>query len=589
MSITIIIDDDNTINISREDIIKDQDYHTCSRLMVEIYPYIKYQRFHLDDKYHLTPIIEGKANCKKTILGKGSFGEVYCYGDCPIATKEVDIEYDNLEWMGEPAAIRLLGNSENIAKTYGIRFDKNKAYLYMKKMICGREFFREKFTRGFEKILLFNLLKGMYQGLKKGLLHLDIKPANTLFDDDKNLYITDWGSSIFLPYCRNMRNQFAITSCYRAPEVYKLVSEYYSSADVFSAGITFYEMYYNNPDSLFNLRHKDYTVFSEDIEKYSDNIFECQELSAVLSGLYSIKDITLIEKMLLQSRYISKIQSVEGKMLLMQMTCNLPEMRPTLAEALNHPFFDDIRGLQKFPEITLKTILSNLPSLNKRGDKISPSMKIILFEWVLEICELRAIQLSTCLLAFRLINMVKGITFENYQEIGSACLFIACKLCVEPTKLSGVAYPDSEKIKDRVYELLYLFNFELYGSIPVMYIEKLDPEIIERLLFVEVFYEDFIEYDNNTIYNFIIDKDCQKFIYDFKKSASRFSNMKKHAANLPFFPITINKRDNNLDKDFIKNAAKLLYYKEHNNILMDIIEEDNIRKGIEIIKNILNK
>ena len=73
-----------------------------------------------------------------------------------------------------------------------------------------------------------------------GLLHRDIKPANILFDQDNNLYLTDFGIVTWLGEKPGYDGHMMGTPHYIAPEI--LEGNVDERSEVYSVGILLYEM-----------------------------------------------------------------------------------------------------------------------------------------------------------------------------------------------------------------------------------------------------------------------------------------------------------------------------------------------------------
>jgi serine/threonine protein kinase len=73
-----------------------------------------------------------------------------------------------------------------------------------------------------------------------GLLHRDIKPATILFDQDKNLYLTDFGIGTWLGEKPGYDGHMMGTPHYIAPEI--LEGNVDERSEVYSVGILLYEM-----------------------------------------------------------------------------------------------------------------------------------------------------------------------------------------------------------------------------------------------------------------------------------------------------------------------------------------------------------
>jgi serine/threonine protein kinase len=67
------------------------------------------------------------------------------------------------------------------------------------------------------KFLIACILAGLDHIHSKGILHLDLKPENLIFDQNGFLHITDFGSAKFVT--KSNHEERTGTPCYMAPEL----------------------------------------------------------------------------------------------------------------------------------------------------------------------------------------------------------------------------------------------------------------------------------------------------------------------------------------------------------------------------------
>src|SRR5215469_7640864 len=89
-------------------------------------------------------------------------------------------------------------------------------------------------------IILEQLISALAYIHTLGLLHRDIKPANILFDQDNNLYLSDFGIATWLGEKPEYDGHVMGTPHYIAPEI--LEGDVDERSEVYSVGILLYQM-----------------------------------------------------------------------------------------------------------------------------------------------------------------------------------------------------------------------------------------------------------------------------------------------------------------------------------------------------------
>lgn len=96
-------------------------------------------------------------------------------------------------------------------------------------------------------IIMRELLGALVYVHKSGVIHRDIKAANVLVTDQGRVLLCDFGVSALLSTAHAKRTTFVGTPYWMAPEVITSGSMYDSKADIWSLGITLYEMTTGSP------------------------------------------------------------------------------------------------------------------------------------------------------------------------------------------------------------------------------------------------------------------------------------------------------------------------------------------------------
>lgn len=189
----------------------------------------------------------GKYIIKKK-LGSGGFGTVYLAEDTILKTLRAlkiphrvgSKEGDLLE---ESIVQTKLLDHPNIVKLLTVDIIEHHIIMVME-YINGTDL--EKILDDEHKLSIKISLTYFYQILsaldfaqKHKVIHRDIRPSNVLLDENNNIKITDFGTSIFLS-----EKQYATTKIgsppYMAPEQFEGKAVF--ASDIYSAGCLFYEM-----------------------------------------------------------------------------------------------------------------------------------------------------------------------------------------------------------------------------------------------------------------------------------------------------------------------------------------------------------
>lgn len=203
-------------------------------------------------------------------------------------------------------------NHPNIIKVLDFGLYKNDFYISF-------EFFESKNLRDFLKgrslnyseknKIFFQMVRGLNESHKNDIIHRDIKPENILINDDLELKIADYGLA-FSAKDEGITLQGSVlgTPIYMSPEQV-LGGKVDVRSDIFSLGITVYEMYYgNNPnkdDSLNGIINK-IINFNEAELKWNDD-----EISAILKTMLNkninerVYSLDEVEKSLISKKLIN--------------------------------------------------------------------------------------------------------------------------------------------------------------------------------------------------------------------------------------------------------------------------------------------
>ena len=197
---------------------------------------------------------------KVEFLGGGSYGNVY-----KVELKDKPGEYYaikkfkeyrnrentegfNISAIREYTILKEL-NHENIEKVIDIFYGVNCLYIQFEYIECVLSKLTHKdkraqinLTQADIKGIMLQILKGLVEIHKNGILHRDLAPSNILINKNGIVKIADFGLSRFIASPDKPMTRGVITKFYRAPEILFGARYYSFSIDVWSAGCILGEM-----------------------------------------------------------------------------------------------------------------------------------------------------------------------------------------------------------------------------------------------------------------------------------------------------------------------------------------------------------
>lgn len=188
-------------------------------------------------------------------LGKGAYGAVYKGLHIPsnsvVALKIIDLDTaddDTADIQREVALLsQLRADDTNITKYHGCWLEGPRVWIVMDFASGGSVRTLAKCIKdgALEERWIMVIVREVLVALsylhKSNVIHRDIKTANILVQDSSKIVLCDFGVSALLPSSNAKRTTFIGTPHYMAPEVLTS-SAYDSKADIWSLGITIYEM-----------------------------------------------------------------------------------------------------------------------------------------------------------------------------------------------------------------------------------------------------------------------------------------------------------------------------------------------------------
>lgn len=191
------------------------------------------------------------------IIGKGKFGTVHKGLDLDskhfIAIKVLNLDTDREEVKDIQQEIQFLSqlkSAPNITHYYGSYLNGHKLWIIMD--YCAGGSVRTLLRPGplqekYISIIARELLIALQFIHNNGVIHRDIKAANILISKEGKIKLCDFGVAAQLTSTALKRTTMAGTPYWMAPEVITEGATYNSKADIWSTGITIYEMATGNP------------------------------------------------------------------------------------------------------------------------------------------------------------------------------------------------------------------------------------------------------------------------------------------------------------------------------------------------------
>ncbi|KAH0794386.1 CMGC family protein kinase [Histomonas meleagridis] len=236
----------------------------------------------------------------------------------------------------------------NILKLLDIVIDKRESIPAMVTELCPNVPYRKLFssmTLLDAKFYIYRVLQALNHAHSLGIMHRDIKPLNILCENPREkVVVADWGLAEFYHPLRRYSSHVA-TKYYKSPEILLEYCYYDYSLDIWSLGVVLLEI----------LSNRIHVFDSDDPERLIDaiaavtggaKIVECSmkygnEISEEVSErLKKIEGIPL-ENMIPYSR--ASFRDKDALDLLYKMLNVDHKERISAAEALEHPFFKEIR------------------------------------------------------------------------------------------------------------------------------------------------------------------------------------------------------------------------------------------------------
>eukprot|EP01027_Heterolobosea_sp_BB2_P018366 GEZU01025886.1.p1 GENE.GEZU01025886.1~~GEZU01025886.1.p1 ORF type:complete len:456 (+),score=56.72 GEZU01025886.1:193-1560(+) len=253
---------------------------------------------------------------------------------------------DQVNRLREIQALRRLSPHNNIIKLLEVLYDKSTGRLALVFELMERNIYelikgrRQHLPEEKIKKYMYQLVKAIYHMHKNGIFHRDIKPENILIIDD-TLKLADFGSCRGI-YSKQPFTEYISTRWYRAPECLLTDGYYNYKMDIWGVGCVFFEIVSLYPlfpgNNELDQIHKIHKIVGTPPPELLAKLKK--HSSQHISFDFPETEGTGIVKMLPHA-------SPECLDLMHKMLAYNPDDRITARQALQHPYFRDLRMAER--------------------------------------------------------------------------------------------------------------------------------------------------------------------------------------------------------------------------------------------------
>ncbi|GBB94087.1 hypothetical protein RclHR1_02290013 [Rhizophagus clarus] len=275
-------------------------------------------------------------------LGEGTYGIVYKAQNRDsnevVALKRIRL--DNEEEGVPCTAIREISllkelKHPNIVRLYDVLHTEKKLTLVFEYLDSDLKKFLDTYGGDLDKDtikqLMYQLLKGIAFCHEHRVLHRDLKPQNLLINKRGELKLADFGLARAFGIPVRSYSHEVVTLWYRAPDVLMGSRQYSTSIDVWSAGCIFAEMA---------------SVLGTPTEETWPGVSQLPEYKS---------DFTTYNRIPLES-LLPKLDSSGIDLLSQQLIKYQPEKRLSAEDALQHPYFEEIRKKEQSSQAAASSV-----------------------------------------------------------------------------------------------------------------------------------------------------------------------------------------------------------------------------------------
>ncbi|GES83035.1 protein serine/threonine kinase [Rhizophagus clarus] len=294
-------------------------------------------------------------------LGEGTYGIVYKAQNRDsnevVALKRIRL--DNEEEGVPCTAIREISllkelKHPNIVRLYDVLHTEKKLTLVFEYLDSDLKKFLDTYGGDLDKDtikqLMYQLLKGIAFCHEHRVLHRDLKPQNLLINKRGELKLADFGLARAFGIPVRSYSHEVVTLWYRAPDVLMGSRQYSTSIDVWSAGCIFAEMASGRPlfpgSSIKDQLLRIFKVLGTPTEETWPGVSQLPEYKS---------DFTTYNRIPLES-LLPKLDSSGIDLLSQQLIKYQPEKRLSAEDALQHPYFEEIRKKEQSSQAAASSV-----------------------------------------------------------------------------------------------------------------------------------------------------------------------------------------------------------------------------------------
>lgn len=281
-------------------------------------------------------------------IGEGTYGTVFkakdhSSGDI-VALKSIPLDDDGIPSTAirEISLLKELSHP-NIVSLYDVVHSERKLTLVFEHLDQDLKDYMESVEGGLElpvlKSFLFQLVRGLAFCHHLRVLHRDLKPQNLLINVSGELKLADFGLARAFGIPVRSYTSEVVTLWYRAPDILLGSEKYSTPVDLWSVGCIFAEMHNARPlfpgrveDVQLNLIFERLGTPTEEEFPGLPDLPKWKEKSAALKTYEKPSSFN----------HLAPGLPDEGVDLLVRLLKYNPADRISAADAMEHPFFDDL-------------------------------------------------------------------------------------------------------------------------------------------------------------------------------------------------------------------------------------------------------
>ncbi len=410
------------------------------------------------------------------IIGRGTYAAIHLTeknfaikeftpDDCDDGTNFRSLtEISILKYLDHPNVLPIYGANLNIEKC-NFKFAMPLAQESLRdEMIKPNNTFNE-YQR---KLIIYQILRGLSYCHSKFIWHLDIKPANILKFSNGEYKLADFGISQIYAFNGNPHETTIMSNPYRPPEIIIDDQYYTETVDVWSTGAILIELitgkmfFRANTDKDMMLKimsllgTPDFNNSWPEFEKLNYKFDLINQLPKNNADTFSetLKDFNV-------SR---------NEMSILQQMLAWPNKRKKAIDLLNHPYFDDVRGLidQKIPSQPIiqydcgRQMLQQQVKIKKpTSHSIGRNGRLMIVDWIWAVGNELKVKARTLFFTYllydRYSSLVDSIPRGNEQLIILASFLLASKIRED----SFSAVSDLSFLSDGAYTSEQIINMEI--------------------------------------------------------------------------------------------------------------------------------